>query len=96
VYALWILSIFINVGMWLERFVIIVLSLSNDFLPSSWGVFRPTVWDITTYVGTIGLFLTLLLLFVRVLPMIAVSELRELVHHKSHAHAHAHAEARRS
>jgi molybdopterin-containing oxidoreductase family membrane subunit len=87
VYLLWVLCIFINIGMWLERFVIIVTSLSNDFLPSSWGTFRPTMWDISTYIGSIGLFLTLLFLFVRVLPVIAVSELRELVHHKSH-HGH--------
>ncbi|MEK6630078.1 MAG: hypothetical protein AABY89_05010, partial [Acidobacteriota bacterium] len=63
--VLWLISIVINIGMWLERFVIIVTSLHRDFLPSSWGMFTPTFWDWATYVGTIGLFLTLLFLFIR-------------------------------
>jgi molybdopterin-containing oxidoreductase family membrane subunit len=65
--------------MWLERFVIIVTSLHRDFLPSSWGMFYPTVWDWALYVGSIGLFFCLLFLFIRVLPMISVFEMRELV-----------------
>ncbi len=84
VYALWGLSILINVGMWQERYIIVVSSLHSDFLPSSWGTYHGTIWDVMTYVGTIGLFLTLLFLFVRFLPMIAIAELRELVHHKQH------------
>jgi molybdopterin-containing oxidoreductase family membrane subunit len=79
VVALWLLSIVINVGMWLERFVIIVTSLHRDFLPSSWGMYSPTIWDWATYVGTLGLFMTLLLLFIRFLPMIAIFEMRTLV-----------------
>jgi molybdopterin-containing oxidoreductase family membrane subunit len=79
VVALWALSIVINVGMWLERFVIIVTSLHRDFLPSSWGMYAPTIWDWATYLGTIGLFLTLLLLFIRFLPMIAIFEMRTMV-----------------
>jgi molybdopterin-containing oxidoreductase family membrane subunit len=79
VFVLWILSIVINVGMWLERFVIIVTSLHRDFLPSSWGMYSPTIWDWTTYVGTIGLFLTLLFLFIRFLPMIAIFEMRTML-----------------
>jgi Ni/Fe-hydrogenase subunit HybB-like protein len=79
VVALWALSIVINVGMWLERFVIIVTSLHRDFLPSSWGMYSPTIWDWATYLGTIGLFLTLLLLFIRFLPMIAIFEMRTMV-----------------
>ena len=79
VVALWLLSIVINIGMWLERFVIIVTSLAHDFLPSSWGMYAPTIWDWATYVGTIGLFLTLLLLFIRFLPVIAIFEMRTLV-----------------
>jgi molybdopterin-containing oxidoreductase family membrane subunit len=79
VVALWLLSIVINVGMWLERFVIIVTSLHRDFLPSSWGMYSPTIWDWATYLGTIGLFLTLLLLFIRFLPMIAIFEMRTMV-----------------
>jgi len=85
---LWVLSLVINVGMWLERFIIIAQSLAKDFLPSSWGNYLPTIWDIMTYVGTIGLFLMLLFLFLRVLPAISIFEMRELVHHKAHgAHA---------
>jgi molybdopterin-containing oxidoreductase family membrane subunit len=79
VVALWMLSIVINIGMWLERFVIIVTSLHQDFLPSSWGMYSPTFWDFSTYVGTIGLFLTLLFLFVRFLPMISIFEMRTMV-----------------
>jgi Ni/Fe-hydrogenase subunit HybB-like protein len=83
--ALFFISLAVNVGMWLERFVIIVQSLSKDFMPSAWHTYLPTVWDILTFVGTIGLFLTLLFLFVRVLPAISIFEMRELVHHESHA-----------
>ena len=76
---LFVVSIIINVGMWLERFVIIVISLHRDFLPSSWGMFYPTVWDWGLYIGTLGLFFALLFLFIRFLPMISVFEMRELV-----------------
>jgi Ni/Fe-hydrogenase subunit HybB-like protein len=68
----------VNVGMWLERFVIVVTSLHRDFLPSSWGMYYPTVWDWSTFIGTMGLFLTLFYLFIRVLPMISIFELRTL------------------
>ncbi len=70
-------------GMWLERFIIIIQSLSKDFLPSSWHLYSPTIWDIATLAGTIGLFLTLIFVFVRVLPAISIFELRELVHRQS-------------
>ena len=76
VYWLFAISMSINVGMWLERFVIIVVSLHRDFLPSSWGYFRPTWVDVCTYLGTFGLFFTLFLLFMRFLPMIAISEVK--------------------
>jgi molybdopterin-containing oxidoreductase family membrane subunit len=76
---LFAMSIVVNIGMWLERFIIIVTSLHHDFLPSSWEMFYPTIWDWGTYVGSIGLFLFLLLLFIRFLPMISVFEMRELV-----------------
>ena len=79
VVALWMLSIVINIGMWLERFVIIVTSLHRDFLPSSWGMYKPTMWDWSTFAGTIGLFLTLLFLFIRFLPMISIFEMRTMV-----------------
>jgi molybdopterin-containing oxidoreductase family membrane subunit len=76
---LFVLSIIVNIGMWLERFVIVVTSLHRDFLPSAWGRFEPTFWDWSTYIGTIGLFLTLLLLFLRFLPMISIFEMRSLL-----------------
>jgi len=74
--VMFVVSIFINIGMWFERFVIIVTSLHRDFLPSSWGYFRPTLVDIFTYLGTLGLFFTLFLLFIRWVPMIAISEVK--------------------
>jgi Ni/Fe-hydrogenase subunit HybB-like protein len=76
---LFVISLIVNVGMWLERFVIVVISLHRDFLPSSWGMYYPTRWDWATYVGTIGLFLTLLFLFIRFLPVISIYEMRSLV-----------------
>jgi molybdopterin-containing oxidoreductase family membrane subunit len=76
---LFIVAMFTNVGMWLERFVIIVTSLHRDFLPSSWGMYHPTFWDWSTYIGTIGLFFTLFFLFVRFMPMISIFEMRTIV-----------------
>ena len=67
------------VGMWLERFVIVVISLHRDFLTSSWGMYYPTRWDWMTYIGTIGMFLTAMFLFVRILPMISIFEMRTLL-----------------
>jgi molybdopterin-containing oxidoreductase family membrane subunit len=69
----------INIGMWLERYVIIVVSLHRDFLPSSWGMYAGTIYDYGTFIGTIGLFLTLLFLFIRLLPMISIFEMRTLL-----------------
>ena len=77
---LFVVSLVINVGMWLERFVIVVVSLHRDYLPSSWRMYYPTRWDFIHYFGSLGLFFTLLFLFLRVLPMISIFELRELVH----------------
>ncbi len=74
--AVFIISIFVNIGMWFERFVIIVISLHRDYLPSSWGYFSPTYVDILTFVGSFGLFCTLFLLFMRFLPMIAIAEVK--------------------
>ena len=76
---LFLISFVILVGMWLERFVIIVLSLSRDFLTSSWGMYYPTRWDWMTFFGTIGLFVTAMFLFVRILPMISIFEMRTLL-----------------
>jgi molybdopterin-containing oxidoreductase family membrane subunit len=87
-WPLFIASLLINVGMWLERFIIVCQSLHHEYLPSAWGMYYPTFWDYATFIGTIGLFLTLFILFCRYLPVIAVSEMRELVHKKSEeAHA---------
>jgi molybdopterin-containing oxidoreductase family membrane subunit len=72
----WVVSIFVNVGMWFERFVIIVTSLHRDYLPSSWGYFTPSWVDVFTFVGSFGLFMTLFLLFIRFLPVIAISEVK--------------------
>jgi Ni/Fe-hydrogenase subunit HybB-like protein len=79
VWALFTAAMFVNVGMWLERFVIIVTSMHRDFLPSSWEMFTPTRWDFMTFFGTVGLFVTLMFLFVRVLPLISVFEMRTLL-----------------
>jgi Ni/Fe-hydrogenase subunit HybB-like protein len=79
VLALFTVAMFVNVGMWLERFVIIVTSLHRDFLPSSWEMYYPTIWDFMTLAGTIGLFTTLMFLFVRVLPLISIFEMRTLL-----------------
>jgi molybdopterin-containing oxidoreductase family membrane subunit len=76
---LFVLSLFVNIGMWLERFIIIVTSLHRDFLPSSWDMYAPTRWDFGMFVGTIGLFLALFFLFVRFLPAIAMFEMRTIV-----------------
>ena len=77
--ALFGIALVVNVGMWLERFVIVVISLHRDFMPSAWGTYIPTRWDWATFIGTMGLFLTLFYLFIRFLPMISISEMRTLV-----------------
>lgn len=88
---LFIISLVISVGMWLERFVIVITSLHRDFLPSSWDMYYPTVWDWAVYLGTIGLFFALLFIFIRVLPMISIFEMRELVEQQSEEQGHGHA-----
>jgi molybdopterin-containing oxidoreductase family membrane subunit len=77
--ALFVLSIVVNIGMWLERYVIIVTSLHRDFVPSSWGTYSGTIWDYTTFIGTIGLFLALMFLFIRFLPAISIFEMRTIL-----------------
>jgi molybdopterin-containing oxidoreductase family membrane subunit len=77
--ALFAVATSINVGMWVERFLIVVVPLYQDYLPSSWGFYVPTFWDIATLMGTLGLFVALIFLFIRLLPMISQSEMRELV-----------------
>ena len=86
VVVLFTMSIIVNVCMWLERFVIVVISLTRDFVPSAWGRYSPTVWDWATFIGTIGMFVMLIFLFVRVLPAISIAEMRELVTETSEEH----------
>jgi molybdopterin-containing oxidoreductase family membrane subunit len=76
---LFVLSMDILVGMWMERFVIVVASLHRDYLPSSWGMYYPTIWDWATYIGTIGFFVMCMFLFIRFLPMISIFEMRTLL-----------------
>jgi Ni/Fe-hydrogenase subunit HybB-like protein len=76
---LFVISLIVNVGMWLERYVIIVTSLARDYLPSSWGMYSGTIWDWATFVGTLGLFASLLFLFIRFVPMISIFEMRTIV-----------------
>ena len=93
--VLFFVSMCINIGMWFERWVIIVLSLTRDFLPTSWGVYTPTFYDWATYIGSFGLFFILFFLFIRLLPMVAIFEVRDLVHktaqkaHDKEDHGHA-------
>ena len=76
---LFVVAMIVNVGMWLERYIIVVVSLHRDFLPSSWGMYHGTFWDKTTFIGTIGLFLALMFLFIRLLPMISIFEMRAIL-----------------
>jgi len=92
---LFVISLIINTGMFLERFMIIVVSLSHDYMPSAWGLFIPGRWDWGILIGSLGFFLVMMFIFVRTLPMISIFEVRELLHgtkHKEHA-AEAGAEA---
>ncbi len=84
---LFIISMFVNVGMWLERYVIVVTSLTRDFLPSSWGTYHGTIWDWGIYLGTLAFFATCMCLFIRFVPMIAIHEVR-VSHHKMTGHHH--------
>jgi molybdopterin-containing oxidoreductase family membrane subunit len=90
--ALFVLSLFVNVGMWFERFVIIVTSLHRDFLPSAWDMYTPTIWEVMALVGSFGLFFTLFCLFVRFLPIVATAEVKTVLpqadpHHGGHEQA---------
>jgi molybdopterin-containing oxidoreductase family membrane subunit len=89
---LFVLSIIVNIGMWLERYVIVVTSLHRDFDPDAWGMYHGTFWDYATYFGTIGLFFSLLFIFIRVLPVISIAEMRELVAETQEHHEPEHPE----
>jgi molybdopterin-containing oxidoreductase family membrane subunit len=83
------ISISVAIGMWLERYMILVTSLYRDFLVSSWGYYTPTFWDWATYAGTIGLFLFPFLIVVRVLPVISIFEIKEVLHEEREEIRHA-------
>jgi molybdopterin-containing oxidoreductase family membrane subunit len=86
-------SLLVNVGMWFERFVIVVTSLANDFLPSSWGMYEPTWVDVLTFLGSFGLFMTFFLLFIRYLPILAIAELKAIMPIADpHGHGHSYNE----
>lgn len=85
--AMFVIGVFVNIGMWFERFVIIVTSLARDYLPSSWGMYTPTVWDTGILIGSFGLFFTLLLLFIRTLPVVSISEVKSVVEGAQPSHA---------
>jgi Ni/Fe-hydrogenase subunit HybB-like protein len=76
---LFVLSLFVNVGMWFERFVIIVTSLHRDFMPASWAMYTPTRWEVMALLGSFGLFFTLFCLFVRFLPIVAAAEVKQVL-----------------
>ncbi|MBI4911907.1 MAG: polysulfide reductase NrfD [Acidobacteria bacterium] len=83
-WMIFVLSIFVNIGMWFERFVIIVTSLHRDYLPSSWALYRPTFIEVATFIGSFGLFFTCFLVFTRLLPVIAASEVKGVLKHGQH------------
>lgn len=90
---IFIASLVVNVGMWFERFVIVITSLANDFLPSSWGIFEPTWVDVLTLLGSFGLFMTFFLLFIRFLPVLAIAELKAIMPAADpHGHGHSYNE----
>ncbi|HWB54716.1 MAG TPA: NrfD/PsrC family molybdoenzyme membrane anchor subunit, partial [Tepidisphaeraceae bacterium] len=80
--ALFVMSLVVNTGMWLERFIIVITSLHRDFMPSRWGMYYPTIWDYLTLLGTLGFFLFMMFLFARFVPMISGFEMRDLVNKK--------------
>ncbi|RMF38781.1 MAG: hydrogenase, partial [Planctomycetota bacterium] len=79
IWVVFIAAIFVNIGMWFERFVIVVTSLHRDFVPGSWDMFRPTWVDMGMLAGSFGLFFTLFLLFCRFLPMVAIAEVKTVL-----------------
>ncbi len=83
---LFLVALVVLIGMWLERFVIVVTSLHRDYLPSSWGMYSPTVWDWSMFLGTLGFFFALMFLFVRLLPMISIAEMQTLLPEAKVAH----------
>ena len=89
IWMMFIISISVNIGMWFERFVI-TMTLANDFMPSSWDYYLPTKWDVTLFLGSWGLFFTLLFLFIKFLPMIAISEIKGVMPEANPHHGEEH------
>jgi molybdopterin-containing oxidoreductase family membrane subunit len=77
--VLFVISLIVGVGMWLERFIIVVTSLANDYMPSSWDYYAGTFWDWSLYIGTMGFFMFMMCLFIRFLPMIPMSEMKMII-----------------
>lgn len=86
--VMFVIGVLVNVGMWFERFVIIVTTLSRDFLPSSWGFFTPTIFDLGILIGSFGLFFTLLLIFTKTLPVVSIAEVKGVLDHAQPKHHH--------
>ena len=86
IFVVFVMSILVNIGMWFERFVIVVTSLHREFIPSNWDYFKPTWVDICTYLGTFGLFFTCFLLFIRFLPLVAICEVKGVTPHADPHH----------
>ena len=89
IFIMFAASLLVNVGMWFERFVIVITSLANDFLPSSWGMYEPTWVDVLTFLGSFGLFMTFFLLFIRFCPVIAIAEIKAVMP-QANPHPHGH------
>jgi len=95
-WVIFLIALAVNLGMWFERFVIVISSLAQDFLPASWGYYRPTWVDLLTLAGSFGLFFTLFLLFCRYLPLVAMAEVKAVLPQADpHAHPHEHVPATR-
>jgi Ni/Fe-hydrogenase subunit HybB-like protein len=88
--VMFVIAIFVNIGMWFERFVITISTLNRDFLPSAWHYFRPTLVDLGMLVGSFGLFFTLFLLFLRFLPMVAMAEVKAILPRPAGSHQEVH------
>lgn len=84
--VMFVIAILINVGMWFERFVIVVTSLSRDYLPSSWGMYIPTIYDFGILIGSFGLFFTLIFLFIRTLPVVSIAEVKAVLPNSQPSH----------
>ena len=83
---MFVIAVLVNVGMWFERFVITVTSLSRDYLPSSWAYYTPTITDLSILIGSFGFFFTFLLLFTKTLPVVSIAEVKAVVEGSQPSH----------